>query len=82
MAARSTTAGTPVKSWSRTRAVRKAISFSTFARTSQFGHRLHVGLLHEGAVLVPEEVLEEDLEAEGEAVAVALGRIRCSASSR
>src|SRR5450759_820912 len=30
IAARSTTAGTPVKSWSSTRAVRNAISFSTF----------------------------------------------------
>jgi len=36
MAARSTTAGTPVKSWSRTRAVRNAISFSTRALTSHF----------------------------------------------
>src|SRR6266480_727964 len=35
MAARSTTAGTPVKSWSSTRAVRNAISFSTLPFTSQ-----------------------------------------------
>src|SRR5258707_1259275 len=35
MAARSTTAGTPVKSWSSTRAVRNAISFSTFPFRSQ-----------------------------------------------
>jgi hypothetical protein len=35
MAARSTTAGTPVKSWSRTRAGMNAISFATFDVTSQ-----------------------------------------------
>ena len=75
MAARSTTAGTPVKSWSSTRAVRKAISFSTFAAHVPARHRFDVGLLHEGAVLVPEQILEEDLEAEGEPVA------RCRPSS-
>ena len=63
-------------------AVRKAISFSTLPFTSQRRHRLDVGRLHEGAVLVPEQILEEDLEAEGEAVAVAAGRSPLSASRR
>src|SRR5688500_4031132 len=35
IAARSTTAGTPVKSWSSTRAVRNAVSFSTLPLTPQ-----------------------------------------------
>ncbi len=74
IAARSTTAGTPVKSCSSTRAVRKAISFSAFALHVPVRHRFDVGALHERAVFVPEQILEEDLEAEGEPVAVALRR--------
>ena len=39
------------------------------------GHRFDVGALHERAVLVPEQILEEDLQAEGKLVAVALRRL-------
>ena len=62
MAARSTTHGTPVKSCSSTRAVRNAISLSTRSRTFHVGHREHVGGLHERTILVPQEILEQDLQ--------------------
>ena len=37
------------------------------------GHRVDVGLLHEGVVFVPQQILEENLEAEGKLGGVAAG---------
>ena len=62
IAARSTTAGTPVKSCIRTRAGRKAISCSTEPLFSiQAATALQVGLGDGHAVLVAQQVLEQHL---------------------
>ena len=62
MAARSTTAGTPVKSCSSTRAGVNAISFCPPAGRVPVRERPDVLRRDERAVLVAEQVLEEDLE--------------------
>ena len=64
IAARSTTAGTPVKSWSSTRAGWKEISVSGVGLRVPGEHLLHVLALHHPAVLVAEQVLEQHLERE------------------
>ena len=64
IAARSTTAGTPVKSWSRTRLGRKAISRDGIALGSQRGQALDVVGGDGDAVLVAEQVFQQDLQRE------------------
>ena len=64
MAARSTTAGTPVKSCSSTRAGMKAISLLGLRLRVPVGQRLDVLGADGQAVLVAEQVFEEDLERE------------------
>ena len=70
MAARSTTAGTPVKSCMRTRSGVKAISVVDAApgllARGPAGHRLDVGGVDVAPVLVAEEVLEDDLHRVGQ----------------
>ncbi len=75
MAARSTTAGTPVKSCSSTRAGVKAISLSGLAFGVPVGQGRDVGGADGLAVLGAEEVFQEDLERERQAgrVGVFLG---------
>ena len=75
MAARSTTHGTPVKSWRSTRLVRNAISFSTGAVTFQLAIVSMSAGFHERAVFATQQVLEQDLERERKAVDVALGAL-------
>ena len=60
--ARSTTAGTPVKSCSSTRAGVKAISFSAAGAWIPARQRRDVVGLDEAAVLVAQQVLEQDLQ--------------------
>ena len=67
MAARSTTQGTPVKSCSSTRAGAKEISFCARALDVPPRERLDVGRLHEAAVLVAQQVLEQNLQRERQA---------------
>ena len=62
IAARSTTAGTPVKSCSSTRAGVKAISFCTLRRHVPAGERLDVLGIDEPRVLAAQQVLEQDLQ--------------------
>ena len=62
IAARSTTAGTPVKSCSSTRAGVKAISFWALEVTSHAGQRLDVVRVDEPRVLAAQQVLEQDLQ--------------------
>ena len=62
IAARSTTAGTPVKSCSSTRAGVKAISFCAFGRHVPAGQRLDVLGIDEPRVLAAQQVLEQDLQ--------------------
>ena len=62
IAARSTTAGTPVKSWSRTRAGVKAISRVGWAARVDGGEGLDVLGPDRHVVLRAKQVLEEDLE--------------------
>ena len=64
IAARSTTAGTPVKSWSRTRLGRKAISRDGIALGSQLGQPADVVGGDRQTVLVAEQVFQQDLERE------------------
>ena len=66
MAARSTTAGTPVKSCISTRAGRKAISLLGLALVVEpGGDRLDVGLGDGAAVLEAQQVLEQHLHEKG-----------------
>ena len=66
MAARSTTAGTPVKSCISTRAGRKPISFLGLALVVEpFGHRHDVGLGDRAVVLVAQKVFEQNLHRVG-----------------
>ena len=81
IAARSTTAGTPVKSCISTRAGRKPISFSVLPLlSSQLGHRRDVGLGDRTSVLVAQEVFEQNLHRigqlrdAGEAVGLGVGQ--------
>ena len=62
IAARSTTAGTPVKSCSSTRAGANEISLLRRALDVPARERLDVGRLDEAAVLVAQQVLEQDLQ--------------------
>ena len=62
MAARSTTAGTPVKSCSSTRAGVKAISFCRFDATSQLASASMSSAIDEPLVLAPQQVLEQDFQ--------------------
>ena len=64
IAARSTTAGTPVKSCISTRAGVYAISADGFDAGSQSGDRLDVGLGDGDAVLEAEQVLEQHAQGE------------------
>ena len=66
IAARSTTAGTPVKSWSRTRLGRNAISRVGIGLGVPPGEPADVVGRHRDAVLVAEQVLQQDLEREGQ----------------
>ena len=76
IAARSTTTGTPVKSWSRTRDGRKVISLlgSSVADPARDG--LDRVARHRLAVLVAQQVLEQDPERVGEAGDV-VGVLEC-----
>ena len=67
IAARSTIAGTPVKSCITTRAGVKAISLLGSALWSQLGERLDVLLADGHAVLVAQQVLQQDLQRERQA---------------
>ena len=78
IAARSTTAGTPVKSWSRTRLGRKAISRQGIALGSQCGQAADVVGGDGRPVLVAEEVFEEDLQRERQPGRVDARRLRAS----
>ena len=71
IAARSTTAGTPVKSCISTRAGRKAISRSERRSSSHNGDRGDVVVPHAAAVFVAQQILEQHLEREGQARDVA-----------
>ncbi len=62
IAARSTTQGTPVKSCSTTRAGMNEISFGAVARGVPLGEGFDVGRLDEAAVLLAQQVLEQDLQ--------------------
>ena len=73
MAARSTTAGTPVKSCSSTRAGVKAISADGSASGSHVARASMSSARHGDAVLVAQQVLEQDLQREGQAGDVVLG---------
>ena len=64
IAARSTTPGTPVKSCITTRAGVKAISSDGLGVVVPAGERLDVLLADGDAVLVAQEVLEQDLQRE------------------
>ena len=64
IAARSTTQGTPVKSCSSTRAGMNEISFCASLLRVPARERLDVVGLDEAAVLVPQQVLEQDLQRE------------------
>ena len=67
MAARSTTAGTPVKSCISTRAGRKPISLLGLALVVQpVGHGLDVGLGDRAAIFVAQQVLQQHLHREGQ----------------
>ena len=68
MAARSTTAGTPVKSCSRTRAGMKEISFSVAPAAlegSQSRQRVNVRGKYELAVFMAQQILQQDLQGKG-----------------
>ena len=71
MAARSTTAGTPVKSCISTRAGRKAISRSEAPRLQPARHGLDVVDRDRAAVLVAQQVFEQHLQRERQARDVA-----------
>ena len=60
-AARSTTAGTPVKSCISTRDGMNAIAGSPFGRSGHAGQRGHVVLAHVAGAGPPEQVLQQDL---------------------
>ena len=64
IAARSTTAGTPVKSWSSTRLGRKAISRDGIGLGVPGGEGLDVVGGDGRAVLVAEQVFQQDLQRE------------------
>ena len=64
IAARSTTAGTPVKSCMSTRAGVKAISSDGLGVASQVASASMSSRAHADAVLVAQQVLEQDLERE------------------
>ena len=64
MAARSTTAGTPVKSCISTRAGRNATSCSSLRFFSHFGHRKDVFLFHRAAVFVAQQIFQQHLHRE------------------
>ena len=67
MAARSTTQGTPVKSWSRTRLGVKAISLSGLEFLFQAAEASNGCLLvYVAAVFGAQQVFEQDAQAEGE----------------
>ena len=68
MVARSTTAGTPVKSCISTRAGVKAISVAGSAVASQLSQCLDVISSHVKAVFGAQLVLQEDLQAHGQSV--------------
>ena len=67
MAARSTTQGTPVKSWSRTRLGVKAISLSglefLFVLGTPGGHRTDVFFFYIAAVFGAQQIFEQDAQA-------------------
>ncbi len=67
MAARSTTAGTPVKSCIKTRAGRNAISRSRLLVLEPCAHRLDVVDGDRAPVLVAQQIFEQHLEREGQA---------------
>ena len=80
IAARSTTAGTPVKSCISTRAGRKAISSSVLPRLSEpLGDAFDVLARDRTAVLVAQQIFEQDFERIGQLgnafEAVLLGRL-------
>ena len=62
MAARSTTAGTPVKSWSRTRAGMNGTSASIARLRLPGGEGACLVLAHHAATGVAEHVLHQDLD--------------------
>ena len=67
IAARSTIAGTPVKSWSKTRLGRKAISRSGSALGSHAARPRMSSAVTVDAVFVAQQVLQQDLERERQA---------------
>ena len=67
MAARSTTAGTPVKSCIRTRAGRKAISLSLLRSFEPLGNAANIVGGDASAVLVAQQILQQHLERERQA---------------
>ena len=67
IAARSTTAGTPVKSCISTRAGRNAISRSDLAVLEPGGHRLDVVDRDGAAVFEPHQIFEQHLQRKGQA---------------
>ena len=68
IAARSTTQGTPVKSWSTTRAGMNGTSPRRAAAGLHAGEIAHVGFAHEAAADVPERVFQQDADGEGKPV--------------
>ena len=75
MAARSTTAGTPVKSWSRTRPGMKGISMSGLAPGCQAARAAMSASLAPPRRALAERVLEEHLDGEGQTVEAVADRI-------